>query len=325
MGNNTIMKHLVWLLLLVSAASAQDTPAVFELKNGEKIRSEWIPPESKDWIGVRPAGQPISFMRAEEVSRITLLDGGNRFKSPEAALAHSILFPGLGQYYNGDALKGLLIEAGVGFGFFLILAEYIGDVPDPDHSTGKAGGILMGTAYLYSLIDAPATATEKNRKKRAVPNGKLLASAPEGYRNPTAACLFSLFPGGGQHYNGQSGKGILQMVLVFDGLVVMDGNWASRNLYAKVDNGLGLGYMVDGPQIGTEKTTWFYVGLGVMAGAWAWSLVDAPLQAKRINRRCGFTKGDAAITPQPQGWEFHFDPLAFNATGTPGWRASVSF
>ncbi len=84
------------------------------------------------------------------------------------------------------------------------------------------------------------------------------------YKSPVTAFFFSLIvPGTGQIYNGEYWKGALQM-----GGIIATGLMIGNNEKYTNDE--------------AQKTVTF--GLGIFIGIWAWSVIDAPISAGRINR-----------------------------------------
>ncbi len=84
------------------------------------------------------------------------------------------------------------------------------------------------------------------------------------YKSPMTAFFFSLIvPGTGQIYNGEYWKGALQM----GGILAIGLMIANNEKYDSND---------------ANQTVTF--GLGIFVGIWAWSIIDAPLSASRINR-----------------------------------------
>ena len=87
--------------------------------------------------------------------------------------------------------------------------------------------------------------------------------------------LSALLPGCGQFYNGQHRKGGIQLVIYGIG-------W-----------GLALWGGTDVTIIETpgyysrtySPTTTSYIGFGLLAGTWLWSVIDAPISAKNINKK----------------------------------------
>jgi hypothetical protein len=99
-------------------------------------------------------------------------------------------------------------------------------------------------------------------------------------KSPVTAFLLSLFvPGVGQYYNGEIGKGIVQQAFVLGGCVTAA---------AGIKEELHIYYDPWGDPYYSyhkrEKTPWYWVGLCTAAGAYIWSVIDAPLSADRTNR-----------------------------------------
>lgn len=96
-----------------------------------------------------------------------------RKKSPELAFALSLVFPGAGQYYNGDVRKGLFQDFLIVMGatMFVVGSDviwnrdpyggtyYIGE-GSPELKT--VGTVMVVGTYFWSLIDAPLAAQKKN-------------------------------------------------------------------------------------------------------------------------------------------------------------------
>lgn len=84
------------------------------------------------------------------------------------------------------------------------------------------------------------------------------------YKSPVTAFFFSLLvPGTGQIYNGDYWKAALQM-----GGIIATGLMVSNNEKYTSDD--------------AQKSVTF--GLGIFIGIWAWSVIDAPISAGRVNR-----------------------------------------
>jgi len=97
-------------------------------------------------------------------------------------------------------------------------------------------------------------------------------------KKPEQAFFLSLFPGGGQHYNGHHLKGLLCEVVSAGSWIVFFTIVRTRKTYSYwVDSTLYYGsYM--------ENTPWRWIGLGGAIAASVYSLVDAPISAHRINK-----------------------------------------
>lgn len=79
--------------------------------------------------------------------------------APGLAFTMSLLLPGLGQYYNGDTKKGIIQDILFFGGIFLAAKS------SDDNSTQELiGGSLAFGSYLWSIIDAPISASKKNQQ-----------------------------------------------------------------------------------------------------------------------------------------------------------------
>ena len=83
---------------------------------------------------------------------------------PGTAFARSLVVPGLGQMYNGEFGKGVLLFTGAIAG---ILGATLGAYYCPskyESLVGWGSVALLGGCYVYSLIDAPIVAMRWNRQ-----------------------------------------------------------------------------------------------------------------------------------------------------------------
>lgn len=93
-------------------------------------------------------------------------------------------------------------------------------------------------------------------------------------KDPWVAFLLSaVITGGGQFYNGQKGKGVAMLLSAATGLGVM--------FYSLDDNYEFLGETID-PK---DNDGIGLAGAVLALGAMTWSMIDAPMTAKAINRR----------------------------------------
>lgn len=121
---------------------------------------------------------------------------------------------------------------------------------------------------------------------------------PYRYRSPGLAFLLSfIIPGVGQYYNGQVGKGVVQEILVFGGIIA----GASTN----------------------EEIFFAFAGVGAL-----WSWIDAPISAGNINRR---NRRMMMFRPYPYGFghalEYHHDKYAIGLDVYPrkeGFKAQLT-
>jgi len=104
---------------------------------------------------------------------------------------------------------------------------------------------------------------------------------PKGrYRSPAGAFWLSfLVPGGGQFYNGQYAKAGIML-----GLDVLA--YSSVLLLGTTDTYYSYGYY-GGYE--TEITPFYYVGLAVALGNGIWSMIDASVSARVMNRNNGYS------------------------------------
>ena len=87
-----------------------------------------------------------------------------RKKSPGTAFAFSLIYPGIGQFYNGDAAKGFihLIFHTISTPLAIIFIAH----NEPEQDFLKVGFLsIAGINYLWSLIDAPITANRINKER----------------------------------------------------------------------------------------------------------------------------------------------------------------
>ena len=89
-------------------------------------------------------------------------------KSSALACLLSICLPGLGQVYNGEIIKGLLFVSGVVIGSGLLVVS--GGDFEHESTTSEplfySGMIVAGLSYLWSIIDAPISASRINEERR---------------------------------------------------------------------------------------------------------------------------------------------------------------
>ncbi|MBI5477094.1 MAG: hypothetical protein HY964_10215 [Ignavibacteriales bacterium] len=134
-------------------------------------------------------------------------------------------------------------------------------------------------------------------------------------KSPTTAFVLSvLVPGGGQYYNGEYGKGAIMtgvaaagVVLIFaagyeDVFVKDDYYWAS------------YGYWT------TESTPWLSVGIGMIVVSSVWSMIDAPLSARKINQ-------SAVLSENPYLFKYKSDKYLLGCDIVPartGWKLNAT-
>jgi len=85
-------------------------------------------------------------------------------REPVIAFGLSLLYPGLGQFYNGQNLKGGLLAGGFTLGLIIVAAAPTTDSILKKGEVAVLTTIPMFLIYFYSLVDAPVSASRINRK-----------------------------------------------------------------------------------------------------------------------------------------------------------------
>lgn len=118
------------------------------------------------------------------------------------------------------------------------------------------------------------------------PDEPLKPVVPKDQKSPGLALgLSALLPGCGQYYNGEYLKGAVQTGIFATGIVLALtlGTASSYSSNAYTDYGYYGTYTYYNPTTEEWTTAWMYVGIGVAAGAWVWSVIDAPISANSHN------------------------------------------
>lgn len=167
-----MQQFIFFFLLFISITTLQAQSLRYDevrLKNGNTIRGMVDAHAAKDSVRIRTTDGAVKQFGADQVESVSLgrYTGIEGFRSPGIAFVCSFLVPGAGQHYNGQYLKGAVMEAVFGLGLFLAI--------DSKELSGKTTGvILMGTSSLCSMIDAPLSAYSLNEEKaRQVPRASL--------------------------------------------------------------------------------------------------------------------------------------------------------
>ena len=103
-------------------------------------------------------------------------------KSPWVAFLFSYIFPGGGQIYNGQPVKGLLFLTGITIGVGIAVLSYGGSDFDNTNESKSLiyGGLgLAALLYIYQLIDAPVSANSINEERRIRLNKVELGLSPQ--------------------------------------------------------------------------------------------------------------------------------------------------
>ncbi len=87
-------------------------------------------------------------------------------KEPAEAFFFSLLIPGAGQVYNGQPGKGLFFFGGYLTGWGLLFKGYADSwSSDGGYGTTLIGLVLGGGSWIVSMIDAPVSAGNLNRRR----------------------------------------------------------------------------------------------------------------------------------------------------------------
>ena len=113
-----------------------------------------------------------------------------------------------------------------------------------------------------------------------------------GYKDPKTATSWGyLLPGAGHMYAGEGGKGLLLMVGSVGALAA--GTIMTLN---SGDEDAEVGYDYDF-SVGETDWTPSYIGMGVYAVGWIYSVVDAGKAAERTNRKHGLSRLPVRLEP----------------------------
>ena len=134
-----------------------------------------------------------------------------------------------------------------------------------------------GSVYTYNIADVEKMTKEEvfyNRRNRHDNyNYNQFNETNPTYRSPSTAALFSvLVPGGGQFYNGQTGKGVLML-----GVAVASWGVAISGINL-------MNYENDGSYL-----LLYIAGLAGVVGTSIWSIADASNTAKALNFKNGLS------------------------------------
>jgi TM2 domain-containing membrane protein YozV len=143
---------------------------VLYLKDGSIIRGTIIEKVENDHLKIKTIdGNELIYKMTEIVQIIQVPILKKADKSPLLSCCLSLLFPGLGQHYNGDHKKGFIQEGIFITGGVLSISAILGDWT-LESATNK-GLFLVGFgvglgARLWSVIDAPIRANQINKQIR---------------------------------------------------------------------------------------------------------------------------------------------------------------
>ena len=172
---------MVLLMTLFGSVSAQQfMEDVVYLKNGSIIRGQIIEQVPGVSLKVKTKDGNVFAIKMEDVEKIERVPvnvegtGKVKEKSPVVAFVLSFIFPGLGQYYNGEWKKGVIQDVLYIGGYVVAFTAGI------DYETDEWGytyttvnglyalGLLTSAGVaLWSVIDAPISANKINKRLAA--------------------------------------------------------------------------------------------------------------------------------------------------------------
>jgi hypothetical protein len=199
------LRVLIIVTAIVSAPiitrADQQMDDVVYLKNGSIIRGmilEQVPNQS---LKIQTKDGNLFVYQMSEVEKITkeapiktsIQSSGQHnpgYKSPGVAFALSFLVPGTGQMYNGQTKKGILMLIGAAAGYTLFIVERprneevwvynyydsydygYWDWQDKGNGAIAYPALALGLGMqIWSMIDAPTTASRINMKSGQASNG----------------------------------------------------------------------------------------------------------------------------------------------------------
>lgn len=182
-----ILFFITLLILVTSSTFAQQMMQdVVYLKDGSIIRGTIIEQIPNTSIKIQTNDRSVFVYKMENILKMTkeqykgIYSGDIRGKkSPGVAFALSFLFPGLGQYYNGDVTKGVIQEVLYvgGWTLFFTLGweeykesyyygnyDYYYDYYERETAWFWIGLGLASASSIWSMIDAPISANNINER-----------------------------------------------------------------------------------------------------------------------------------------------------------------
>ena len=117
-------------------------------------------------------------------------------------------------------------------------------------------------------------------------------SKPAGYKDPKAALSWGyLLPGAGHIYAGEAGKGWMLMLGSLGA--------ATAGTIITLNSGDEDAEVGDDYDFSKGETDWTpsYIGWGVFAAGWIYSVVDAPKAAERTNKKRGLSQRPVRLEP----------------------------
>ena len=167
-----------------------------------------------------------------------------------------------------------------------------------------------GSIFVFDMGEV-----ERMAKEPIPPSVRFREQESPQRRSPGVAFGLSfLFPGLGQYYNGQPAKAVIQEVVYVGGLVLAFG--------AGVETDTKGSNPISAVEV-TETNDAYTAGLVLALGSWLWSMVDAPLQAGKINEQAERERFGHMLEFGGPRYSLGLDPIA--GDGVVGARATLHF
>ncbi len=161
------MKNLIVTTLLLCAILLSAIPALateFEVETQNRFVSEFGLRNTLLFEGI-----------SNTVAKSSIASTTVEEKNPWIATGLSVVVPGLGQFYNGQYLKGS-IQLGMVLGGYILFFDAVednikhsdGTIVDVDDNDaiGGLGLLIAGGTALWSIIDAPISANNINKRNQ---------------------------------------------------------------------------------------------------------------------------------------------------------------
>ena len=165
-------------MLTASTFSQGERQDIIYLENGSVVKGIIVELVTDVSVKIKLQDGIVYIYPMDEVRKIIRKEAPKERKSPELAFVLSLIFPGGGQFYNGDISKGITQQLLIAAGLVLVISEASknrGGFIDTRNSTFKIVGITMvAGGVLWSLIDAPISASKKNKMLAQNQYGHLL-------------------------------------------------------------------------------------------------------------------------------------------------------
>jgi hypothetical protein len=162
---------LLAFLILISpmisfGQGRQQTRDVVYLKDGSIIRGTIIEKIPLVSVKIQTIDGSVSMYSWSEIQRTQANPAlGKPPRLPGIAFLWSCFIPGAGQVYNGQMIKGALIIAAMTSGFCMLFNGLGKERTRVHQNVSNTGGCIFLGAWIYSVIDAPISASRINRER----------------------------------------------------------------------------------------------------------------------------------------------------------------